>query len=230
MTRLAGIALNTFRETVRRPFYYLLLAGAAAALLATLRLPFFTLGRSAHYGDTDMYKDLGLSFVLVFVLLLAVLGAATSVAKEVEDKTAQTILSKAVGRWQFIVGKYLGVMVAVAIGLAVLGAARPPGRRRSRTGLHPRRRRPPDRSLPRQANLPSPHHHPWHRPGASPGRCPGGRRHRDFHPIVVGRQCRPEPRPVPCRPPDRFPRERGTARFGRMAGPLFRHPRLYAVP
>ncbi|MGB3087891.1 MAG: ABC transporter permease subunit [Phycisphaerae bacterium] len=121
MMRLAGIVLNTFRETVRRPFYYLLLAGAAAALLATLRLPFFTLGRSGHYGDTDMYKDLGLSFVLVFVLLLAVLGAATSVAKEVEDKTAQTILSKAVGRWQFIVGKYVGVMVAVTIGLVVLG-------------------------------------------------------------------------------------------------------------
>ena len=66
-----GIVLNTFRETVRRPFYFLLVATAAAALLITLRLPLFTFGN-----DTDMYKDLGLSFILVFVLLMALLAAA----------------------------------------------------------------------------------------------------------------------------------------------------------
>ena len=115
--RVWGIVLNTFRETVRRPFYYLLLATAAGALLITLRLPLFTFGN-----DTDMYKDLGLSFILVFVLLMALLAAATGVASEVEEKTAQTVLSKAVGRGQFVLGKYLGVMAASLVALAVLGA------------------------------------------------------------------------------------------------------------
>jgi len=114
--RTVGVVLNTLRETVRQPFYLLLLAGGAACVLATLRLPFFTLEQ-----DTDMFKELGLSFVLLFVMLVGLLAAATGVAREVEDRTAQTVLSKSLGRAQFIVGKYLGVMAAVGVGLAVLG-------------------------------------------------------------------------------------------------------------
>ncbi|MBM4019439.1 MAG: hypothetical protein FJ288_14140 [Planctomycetes bacterium] len=117
MRALCGIILNTFREAVRRPFYWLLLAAGAAALLATMRLPLFT-----FYNDVDMYKDLGLSFVLLFVLLAGLLAAATGVAREVEDKTAHTILAKAVGRTQFVAGKYLGAMAAAGLAAAVLGA------------------------------------------------------------------------------------------------------------
>ncbi len=113
---LAGIAVNTVRETFRQPFYFLLMGVTIAALLATLRLPFFT-----FYDDTDMYKELGLSFILVFMLVAGVMAAATGVAREVEDRTAQTILSKALGRWQFVVGKYVGVLAAVGGAIAVVG-------------------------------------------------------------------------------------------------------------
>ncbi len=117
MRSLAGIALNTFRETTRQPFFYVLLLLGAAALVATLFMPLFT-----FHSDTDMYKELSLSFVLVFVMLVGLLGAATGVAREVEDKTAHTILAKSGGRWAFILGKYLGALGAVLAALAVLGA------------------------------------------------------------------------------------------------------------
>jgi ABC-type transport system involved in multi-copper enzyme maturation permease subunit len=80
-------------------------------------LPLFT-----FYNDTDMYKDIGLSFVLLFALLAGLLAAATGVAREVEDKTAHTALAKAVGRWKFVLGKYLGALAAVLVAVAVLGA------------------------------------------------------------------------------------------------------------
>jgi ABC-type transport system involved in multi-copper enzyme maturation permease subunit len=117
MRALTGIILNTFRESVRRPFFYLLLAAGAAALLVTMYLPLFTFS-----SDVEMYKDLGLSFVLLFALLTGLLAAATGIAREVEDKTAHTILAKAVGRWKFVLGKYLGAMGAVAVATLVLGA------------------------------------------------------------------------------------------------------------
>ena len=117
MRGLAGIALTTFRETTRQPFYYLLLLVGASALVITLWLPLFT-----FHNDTDMYKDLGLSFVLVFVMLVGLLAAATGVAREVEDKTAHTILAKAGVRWTFILGKYLGAMAAVTLAVLGLGA------------------------------------------------------------------------------------------------------------
>ncbi len=116
MRALAGIALTTLRETTRQPFYYLLLAVGAAALVITLWLPLFT-----FHSDTEMYKDLGLSFVLVFVMLVGLLAAATGVAREVEDKTAHTILAKAGVRWTFILAKYLGAMGAVLLAVAGLG-------------------------------------------------------------------------------------------------------------
>ncbi len=116
MGALVGIALNTFRESVRQPFYYLLVTAGVAALVITMWLPLFT-----FYANTDMYKELGLSFVLHVVLLGGLLAAATGVAREVEGKTAHTVLAKPLGRWQFIVGKYLGTMGAVTVAATVLG-------------------------------------------------------------------------------------------------------------
>lgn len=116
MGALVGIALNTFRESVRQPFYYLLVTAGVAALVVTMWLPLFT-----FYANTDMYKELGLSFVLHVVLLGGLLAAATGVAREVEGKTAHTVLAKPLGRWQFVVGKYLGTMGAVTVAAAVLG-------------------------------------------------------------------------------------------------------------
>jgi len=115
MGALAGIALNTFRESVRQPFYYLLVAAGMVALVVTMWLPLFT-----FYNNTDMYKHLGLAFVLHVVLLGGLLAAATGVAREVEAKTAQTVLAKALGRWQFVVGKYAGTMAAVTVATLVL--------------------------------------------------------------------------------------------------------------
>ena len=117
MRALAGMALNTFRETTREPFYYLLVSAGVAVLAISLWLRSFT-----FYHETDMYKDLGLSFILLFVMLAGLLAAATGVAREVEARTAHTILAKSGVRWTFIVGKYLGVLAGVVLALAVLGA------------------------------------------------------------------------------------------------------------
>lgn len=116
--RLFGVILNTFRETVRQAFFLLLVLAGIGALLATLWMPLFTLQQ-----NTDMYKEVGLAFVLFFVLLAGLLAAATGVAREVEDRTAQTVLSKALGRGTFILGKYLGVVAAVALATLILGVA-----------------------------------------------------------------------------------------------------------
>jgi ABC-type transport system involved in multi-copper enzyme maturation permease subunit len=78
-------------------------------------MPFFT-----FYSDTSMYKELGLSFAVVFMLLVGLLGAATGIAREVEDKTVQLVLTKRVGRWQFVVGKYVGILGAVAVATGIV--------------------------------------------------------------------------------------------------------------
>jgi len=60
-----------------------------------------------------MLMDCGLATILICGLLLAVWTSSTSIAEEIEGKTAMTLLSKPINRRQFIVGKYVGIMSAV---------------------------------------------------------------------------------------------------------------------
>ena len=78
-------------------------------------VPYFTFGE-----DIKMYKDTGLTTISFVCLLLALLTSSSTVAEEIEGKTAITLLSKPINRRQFILGKFLGIELGV---LALLRAA-----------------------------------------------------------------------------------------------------------
>ncbi len=109
------IARATRKEAVRQPVFLLLLAIAALVLLVNTWLPFFSFG-----DDVKMLKDCGLATILICGLLLAVWTASTSIADEIEGKTAMTVLSKPVNRRQFVVGKYVGILQAMVFFLLPL--------------------------------------------------------------------------------------------------------------
>ncbi len=111
------IATATAKQAVRQPFFLVLVALGAAWLLVSTVISFFTFGE-----DIKVYKDLGLATISVLGLLLALLTASTSVAEEIEGKTAVTLLSKPINRRQFIFGKYLGIMMGVLALFVILGA------------------------------------------------------------------------------------------------------------
>lgn len=114
--RTLTVAITTFRETVRQPVY-LILIGVGAVLLALFTVvPYFTFGE-----DIKMLKDTGLAVILAAGGLLAVLAASSSIADDIEDRTAITVLSKPVTRPQFILGKFLGIVAAVAVLCLILG-------------------------------------------------------------------------------------------------------------
>ena len=106
-TRAGVIARATTKEAIRQPVFILMLAVALVLLVINTFLPFFTLG-----DDVKMLKDCGLVIILFCCLLIAVWTASTSIADEIEGKTAMTLLSKPINRRQFIVGKYMGIMNA----------------------------------------------------------------------------------------------------------------------
>ena len=49
--------------------------------------------------------------IMVLAIMLALWTASVSIADEIEGRTALTLLSKPVGRRQFILGKFLGILV-----------------------------------------------------------------------------------------------------------------------
>src|SRR5262245_14435163 len=118
MTAVFAIALNTFREAIRDRVLYLIL-GFALALVAVSRfVSLLTVG-----SETKIVKDLGLSSVLLFGVLTAVFVGVSLVFKEIERRTVLTLLAQPVRRWQFIAGKYAGLLLVLASSVAVTGAA-----------------------------------------------------------------------------------------------------------
>lgn len=107
-TKAGIIARATTKEAVRQPVFLLCMALAIVILLVNTVLPFFSLGE-----DVKMLKDCSLATILISGLLIAVWTASTSVAEEIEGKTAMTLLSKPINRRQFVLGKYVGILQAV---------------------------------------------------------------------------------------------------------------------
>ena len=103
--KVAAIARTTAREAWAQPLFWVELAIGAVFLLISPFIPYNTFGE-----DVKMIKDSGLTMILVLSIVLAVWTASVSVADEIEGRTALTLLSKPVGRRQFILGKFLGVI------------------------------------------------------------------------------------------------------------------------
>src|SRR5438270_4815901 len=111
------IALATAKEAIRQPAFFVLAFIAGSSLICSIFVAYFTFGE-----DIKMYKDIGLTTISFASLLLALLTASSSVAEEIEGKTAITLLSKPINRRQFILGKFLGIELGVLALFAILGA------------------------------------------------------------------------------------------------------------
>ncbi|HEX8178842.1 MAG TPA: ABC transporter permease [Pyrinomonadaceae bacterium] len=114
--RVAMIARNAFREAVRdRVLYNLVLF----VLLLTVGAIF--LGELSAAQEAKLIVDLGLSATLLFGTFIAIFVGTGLVYKEIERRTLYVILAKPVGRGEFLVGKYLGLCLTLAVNVAVMG-------------------------------------------------------------------------------------------------------------
>lgn len=116
---VAIVAGATFREAVRsRAFVGLLIIFTICALLS--RIVGWVSATDGHLVTTDLV----LSLQSVIGVLVAVATGTALVQTEIQSRTLYTILSRPVERWQFVLGKYLGLAGALAAGqvaMAVLG-------------------------------------------------------------------------------------------------------------
>lgn len=102
--RVVHIALNTFREAVRDRVLYNLVA---FALLMTGAAIF--VGQISIDIERLVVVNLGLTAVSLFGIVIAIFIGIGLVSKEIERRTLYTVLSRPVRRWEFIVGKFLGL-------------------------------------------------------------------------------------------------------------------------
>lgn len=116
--KLYAILANTFLETIRQPIYGILMWVAAGLLMLNPTIAAFSLERG---GDTKMMIDIALSTLLLYGLLASVFSATGVITREIESFTVLTVISKPVSRPVFVVGKFLGVSLAMLLGYYFLG-------------------------------------------------------------------------------------------------------------
>lgn len=113
--QLLTIARNTFLESIRQPIC------AVVVLVGVLMLLFAPLVSAYTMGDdTKFLIDISMSTILLANLFLAALLASSVLSDEIENRTVLTTISKPVARPIFVLGKFLGVTAAAAVGFWVM--------------------------------------------------------------------------------------------------------------
>lgn len=115
MKSIAAIAFNTFKEAVRNRvlyvilFFSLIMIGASGAISQ--------LSISEH---GRIIKNLGFASINLFGVAIAIFVGVSLVYNELEKRTIYTIVSKPISRWQFLLGKYFGLLLTVYVNLFVM--------------------------------------------------------------------------------------------------------------
>src|SRR3954453_15169730 len=113
--RIVSIARNAFREAVRDRVLYNLVLFVLLLIAGAIFLGELSAGQ-----ETKIIIDLGLSAMVLFGVFIAIFVGVGLVYKEIERRTLYTILSKPIGRGQFLLGKYLGLCLTLLINVVVM--------------------------------------------------------------------------------------------------------------
>lgn len=116
MKRVGVVALNTFREAVRDRVLYNLLFFALVMMAASIIAGQISIGI-----EQTVIVTLGLSAISLIGLLIAVFIGVGLVSKEMDKRTLYALLAKPVRRWEFLLGKFGGLILTLAVNTAAMG-------------------------------------------------------------------------------------------------------------
>jgi len=117
VARIYAIALNTYREAVRDRVLLGVLVLAAGVLALTLALAELSLDQQMR-----VVTDMGLASISLFSVVVAIFLGSSLLYKEIERKTLYVILPKPIARFEFLLGKYFGIVATCAVFVAIMGA------------------------------------------------------------------------------------------------------------
>lgn len=115
MRHVGVVALNTFREAVRDRVLYNLVFFALLMMLAAVVVGQISIGI-----EQSVIVGLGLSAISVIGLLISVFLGVALLSKEMDKRTLYALLAKPVRRWEFLLGKFGGLVLTLAVNTAAM--------------------------------------------------------------------------------------------------------------
>lgn len=117
MNRVALVARNTFRESVRDRVLYNLIFFALLMIGASLVVGQLAIGNLAK-----VISDIGLSSMRFFGMLIAIFIGIQLVSKEIDRRTIYSLLAKPLRRSELVVGKFCGLGMTLAVNSSIMAA------------------------------------------------------------------------------------------------------------
>ena len=116
MRKIAALAQNTLRESLRSQVLYSIIVFAILLVLAAALFGRVTIG-----DQIKVIKDFGLFSISIFSVAFAIISGALLLHKELTRKTVYNILAKPVTRSEFVIGKFLGLFANALSVIVILG-------------------------------------------------------------------------------------------------------------
>jgi ABC-type transport system involved in multi-copper enzyme maturation permease subunit len=118
MRRIGLVAWHVFKESVRDRVLYGIGAFAVGLVAASIVIGQITAGQ-----DVKIIKDLGLSTIELAGVLMTIFIGVGLVAREIDRRSIFSLLAKPLARWEFIVGKYLGLVLTIFVNVSMMTVA-----------------------------------------------------------------------------------------------------------
>lgn len=115
LRRISAIARTTFTEMARLRVFYVL---ALFALVLILSSSF--LARISFQQELQVTKDIALGAVSFFLALLAIVATAQLLPRDIEDRVIYSVLAKPVARFEYILGKFFGVVALLVVSVVAM--------------------------------------------------------------------------------------------------------------
>ena len=117
-SRVWTIGQNTMREAIRNKLLYTLLFFAIVMIGTGV-----VVGSISYVEGSRILQDVGLASIRLFSTGIAIFVGVGLIHNEVYRRTIYTILSKPVSRAEFLVGKFVGLVMTIWLQLAIMSVA-----------------------------------------------------------------------------------------------------------
>jgi len=114
---IAVVARQVLMEAVRRRTLPVLVLFGSAVIFSSAFLTFFQMGTEIKF-----FKDVATTVIFLFGTVATLVLVSTQLSGEIETRTIYNVLSKPIRRWELVVGKFVGSIVAIALAIAPMVA------------------------------------------------------------------------------------------------------------
>jgi ABC-type transport system involved in multi-copper enzyme maturation permease subunit len=110
------IARTTIGDAFRKKIIKAFFIAALVLILVSLVFSYFS-----PREELTIIKSFSFAVIYVFGILITIIMSISLIPGEIDSRTIYTVLSKPVGKWEFIVGKFVGAILTILISLLIMG-------------------------------------------------------------------------------------------------------------